>query len=102
MKYQLVVQFSEEIYGDLNWIADLVKRLDESIVAAEVDGHDMGSGEVNIFIHTNNPVNTFQITKNILEETGVELKNIKAAYRVVSEEHYVPLWPEILVDFKIS
>ena len=101
MKYQLVVQLSEEIYGNLDWLTELEDRLDESIVGAEVDGHDMGGGEVNIFIHTNNPVNSLQITKDILEEACVELNNIKAAYRVFSEEHYIPLWPENLVEFKI-
>lgn len=101
MKYQLVIQFPEEIYGDLDWIADLEDRLDESIVDAEVDGHDIGSGEMNIFIHSNNPVNTFQVAKNILEEDGVVLENIKAAYREIGEDHYIPLWPENMVDFKV-
>ena len=101
MKYQLVIQFPEELYGDLDWIADLENRLDESIVDAEVDGHDIGSGEVNIFIHANNPVNTFQTVKNILEEDDVVLENIKSAYREIGENNYIPLWPENLVDFKV-
>ncbi len=101
MKYQFVIQFPEELYGDLDWIADLEDRLDESMVDAEVDGHDMGSGEVNIFIHANNPINTFQIAKNILEEDGVELKNIKIAYREINGDNYIPLWPKNLVDFKV-
>ena len=101
MKYQLVIQFPEEMYADLDWIADLEDRLDASIVDAEVDGHDIGSGEVNIFIHANNPINTFQIAKNILEEDGVELNNIKIAYREISKNNYIPLWPENLVGFKV-
>ncbi len=101
MKYQLVIQFPEELYGDLEWIAEFEDRLDESIADAEVDGHDIGSGEVNIFIHTNNPDNTFQVSKNILEEESVDLGNITIAYREISGNHYIPLWPENLVDFKV-
>lgn len=101
MKYQLVIQFPEELYGDLEWIAEFEDRLDESIADAEVDGHDIGSGEENIFIHTNNPDNTFQVSKNILEEESVDLGNIKIAYREISGNHYIPLWPENLVDYKV-
>lgn len=101
MKYQLVIQLPEELYGDIDWIADLEDRLADLIVDAEVDGHDIGSGQVNIFIHSNNPVNTFQVVKNILEEDAVELEKLKAAYREIGEDFYIPLWPENLVDFKV-
>ncbi|MBX9703204.1 MAG: hypothetical protein K2X39_03535 [Silvanigrellaceae bacterium] len=102
MKYQLAIQFPEEIYGDLDWIAELEDRLDESLFDAEVDGHDIGSGQVNIFIHTNTPTNTFQIVKNILEEDDVDLEVTKAAYRESSKDDYIPLWPENLMDFEIT
>lgn len=95
MKYQLVIQFPEALYDDLE------DKLDEVLLDAEVDGHDIGSGEVNIFIHGNDPVNSFRIAKNILEDDGVELNNIKAAYRKLNGEHYIPLWPENLVDFTV-
>jgi len=35
---------------------DLIEKLGDS---ADVDGHDMGSGERNIFIFTSDPVRTF-------------------------------------------
>lgn len=101
MKYQLIIQFPEALYDDLDWIADLEDKLNEVLLDAEVDGHDIGSGEVNIFIHANDPVNSFRIAKSILEDDGVELNNIKAAYRKLNGEHYIPLWPENLVDFTV-
>lgn len=101
MKYQIVIQLPEALYDDLDWIADVEDKLDETLLNAEVDGHDIGSGEVNIFIHTNDPVNVFKIAKNILEEEGVSLENIKAAYREIIGEDYIPLWPENLSDFKV-
>lgn len=101
MKYQLVIQLPEETYGDLDWIADLEDHLDSSIVDAEVDGHDIGSGEVNIFIHANNVINIYKIVKSVLEVNGVELDNIKIAYREIDQNDYTPLWPENLVGFKV-
>ncbi|KTD59298.1 hypothetical protein [Legionella shakespearei] len=101
MKYQLVIQFPEHIYGDLDWIAEMEDRIDESLIDAEIDGHDIGNGEVNIFIHANNPINSFEVVKDILEGENIVLEGIKAAYRELSSDHYIPLWPENLVDFKV-
>lgn len=101
MKYQLVIQLPEALYGDLDWIAELEEQVNKSIVDAEVDGHDMGSGEVNVFIHANNPVITFQIAKNILQESGVEPQYIKAVDHAVGEDNYILLWPENLANFNV-
>ena len=102
MKYQLVMQFPEAIYGDLDYIAELEEKFDDSLVDAEVDGHDIGNGEVNIFIHTNHPMETFEATKNILEEEGLDFNAIKIAYREFANEQYIPIWPSDLTDFTIT
>lgn len=101
MKYQLIVQFPEDLYGDLEWIADLEERLAEHLPEAEIDGHDMGSGEVNIFIHTNHPVETFEVAKNVLREQGVLLEQIKVAYREMDAHHCICLWPRDLKVFNV-
>jgi hypothetical protein len=102
MKFQLVIQFpgghDEE---DFDLIANLEDRLDESLEDAEVDGHDIGSGEINIFIHTNDPRITLFTTKEILEEEQFDLAHVKIAYREIGAEKYIPLWPENLVEFKV-
>ena len=102
MKYQLVLQFSEELYGDLDWIIELENRLEACLVDAEVDGHDIGCGEINIFIHTNDPVATFEVAKNSLEENSAAFANVKVAYRNIQDGSYVCLWPKGLVEFKVS
>ena len=76
-------------------------RLNESLIDAEIDGHDIGSGEVNIFIHSNNPTNTLTLVKVILEEEGINLEHIKVAYREIGGNLYISLWPENLGDFKV-
>lgn len=96
------MQLQEKLYNDIDWIASTEDKLEESLPDAEIDGHDIGSGEINIFIHTNDPLNTFKMAKNVLEEGGLDLENIKMAYRELSSEKYIPLWPENLVDFNVA
>jgi len=102
MKYQLAIQFPEELFEEIDEIARMEDLLDESLVDAEVDGHDIGNGEINIFIHTNSPVNTFETVKNILEEESFNLNYLKIAYREIGTEQYIALWPEDLDKFSIS
>jgi hypothetical protein len=96
MKYQLVIQFPEELFDDINAIADMEDKIDESMVDAEVDGHDIGSGEINFFIHTNHPADTFKVVKSILENEGVNFEYVKITYREIANEHYIVLWPDDL------
>ena len=86
MRYQLVLQFTENLCGDLDCIIETEHRLIERLVHAEVDGHEIGNGEVNIFILTNNPVETFESVKNILESSGVDFENVKVAYKDLKNE----------------
>jgi len=55
MSYQLVLQVRGESLSDfdamMNLEQELAVELDD---IAEVDGHDMGCGEINIFILTSN------------------------------------------------
>jgi len=67
----------------------LLDALDES---AEVDGHDIGSGESNIFILAKDPRQAFELSRPILESVGL-LDSVRAAYRGTSEEHYTVIWP---------
>ncbi len=102
MKYQLVIQFPEAMFGDLDWIIEMEDRLAENLQNAEVDGHDIGSGEVNIFIHTNHPQQTFELVKNILQREEEVLENAKVAYRDFSGEEFYCLWPADLKVFDIA
>jgi hypothetical protein len=60
MKYQLVLQFFGDSLQDYDALVALEDRLIEALESAHVvDGHDFGSGEMNIFVHTNDPIAAF-------------------------------------------
>ncbi len=97
MQYQLVLQFPVAETTDmdqlLDRLSDIEDALDERLAElAEVDGHDLGSGEMNIFIHTDEPRKTFATAKATLEEFDWVL-NMVAAYRELTGDDYVRLWP---------
>lgn len=68
---------------------------------SEVDGHDAGSGEVNIFIHTNAPARVFDALKSMLADSGL-LTSARVAFREQSKGEYTVLWPEGLETFKVT
>ena len=66
----------------------------------EVDGHDAGSGEMNIFIHTDEPTVAFQRIKHLLG--GVDLSDAKAAFREMGKDDFTILYPTGLNHFAIT
>ena len=93
MKYQLVLQFPGESLDDF----DQLIKLEDNIAAilqqqADVDGHDFGSGEANIFILTNEPATVFERLVSLLETTS-KPRLSAAAYRDFDGEDYTVLWP---------
>jgi hypothetical protein len=94
MRYQLILQFRGDALADYNAMVALEDRLIEDLGhSAEVDGHDCGSGETNIFIFTSDPSATFWRVRQTLQQEG-RLQAVTAAYREVEGEHFTMLWPE--------
>ncbi|HEV2669067.1 MAG TPA: ABC transporter, partial [Blastocatellia bacterium] len=77
------------------------KLIENMSECGEVDGHDAGSGEVNIFILTDDPELTFGEAKAILRNSG-HWMSARVAYREIAKSHYVTLWPEGLTDFRVA
>ena len=94
MRYQLVLQFQGDSARDLDDLLKLEERLIDAVgVSAEVDGHDIGSGEANIFILTPSPEATFARVKPVLQAHNL-LRVVDAAYRPLTGENYIRVWPE--------
>ena len=61
MRYQLVLQFSAEGPQDFETLVDLEKLIAKRLPAdSNLDGHDFGSGEFNIFVLTDRPEESFR------------------------------------------
>ncbi len=101
-KYVFVLQMPAESINDY----DEMIALEEKIIGTignlgAVDGHDAGSGEMNIFIHTDSPKETFKRIEFVLRRSG-QLTKIKAAYRETGKDDYTVIHPPGLASFRIS
>lgn len=102
MTAQLVLQFATG--EDLDSFDRLI-RFEEELISvfgktAKVDGHDFGSGEMNIFILTEDPVATFTLVQQTHESIR-PAREMRAAYRLLYREDYVCLWPPELSHFDV-
>ena len=100
MQYQLVLQFPEKLI-DFNRLVEIEEDLARILKSSEIDGHDIGSGEVNFFILTNEPKDEFKRLKQYLIDKEL-LHSLKAAYRRTDKEEYVVLCPDSLTKFIIK
>jgi hypothetical protein len=91
---QLVLQLPGSSPEDF----DLLLSLEESLANAldgtphEVDGHDFGSGTMNIFIDTNDPAGAFALAKTVVDPAKYLM--LKAAFRAFEDDDYQLIWPE--------
>jgi hypothetical protein len=94
MDYQLVLQFRGDSLDDFNAVVALENELIEALSdAAEVDGHDVGSGETDIFIRTSDSEAAFSLAKPVLERAKY-LQTVTAAYREADGDRYTVIWPK--------
>jgi hypothetical protein len=102
MQFQLVIQFHRAAAGDFEKLASIEDALIEELGdSAEVDGHDIGSGEFNIFILTDNPTASFQRVRGLLRTVKPD-GEMNVAYRDINESGYTILWPPNSTEFKVA
>jgi hypothetical protein len=93
MNYLLVIQFDGASAENFDRLIVLEEELGLLLGAsATVDGHDFGLGEMNIFIFTEQPTRTFEKIHALLLDRDPS-HSMRAAYRDVSEDGFVILWP---------
>jgi hypothetical protein len=91
--YQLVLQFAP--WGDRSFddLIALEGRLEAIVdLEADVDGHDLGAGEANIFLFTRDPLRTVTHCMPAIAADGL-LPLLAAAFRKDGEEQYSRVWP---------
>lgn len=101
MKYQLVLRWTAHSMKDFDVMIEVEDELLERLSAeTAVDGHDAGSGEVNIFIRTDNPHIVFNELMTIIGHRDVWC-GARVAYRRSESDEYTVLWPEHLQAFRV-
>ena len=71
MTYQLVLQFPGDTLADYDALIAVEELLIVALAgSAEVDGHDCGAGETNLFVRTGDPRASFAQALAVLEPTG--------------------------------
>jgi len=101
MKYQLVLQWPSSSQADYDRLLSLEETITNGLGdVGIVDGHDIGSGEMNIFIHTDEPALAFQKAKQLLDPKK-DLRQLKAGYRDFDEDEYVTVYPQGLDHFSV-
>jgi hypothetical protein len=102
MRYQLVLQFRGDSLADYDVMVALEDELIVELADADVDGHDIRSGEINIFIFTSDPARTFQEARPVLARRQC-LHSVTAAYRHRAGEDYTVIWPEgFTQEFRVA
>ncbi|SRR6266404_6136596 len=101
MKYQLVLQWPAVSEADYDRMISLEEMIERGLGdVGIVDGHDIGSGEMNIFVHTDNPKPVFEKIKALLA-VGGHLQELKAGYRNFEEDEYTAVYPDGLKHFAV-
>ncbi|MCB1085471.1 MAG: hypothetical protein KDM63_00375, partial [Verrucomicrobiae bacterium] len=100
MKYQLVIQWPASSTLDYDALIEIEEILEEHL-SDRIDGHDAGSSEMNIFIHTDDAEKAFDEVREVLSANDFWV-DAKAAYREMESEDYVVLWPAGLKTFSIA
>lgn len=102
MRHILVLQWSGSTEVDFGALLEMEDVLEARFgEAGTVDGHDFGSGEMNLFIETDQPSEAFARAESILGDRA-EWAGVRAASREATGEFYEVLWPPGLSDFKIK
>ena len=65
-----------------------------------VDGHDVGAGEMNVFIHTDDRKGAFEKTMSLIQGK-YDLKELMVGYRNFEDDDY-PVFPPGLSVFRVA
>ena len=101
MKYKLVLPWPGVSVADYDRLILLEETIRDGLEdVGIVGGHDFVSGEMNIFVHTDNPKYAFEKIKAL---PGVEenLQGLKTGYRGFEEDEYTAVYPPGLKHFSV-
>lgn len=102
MQHILVLQWSGLAQADFEELVRMEHELEGSLGASSsMDGHDVGSGEMNIFIETDQPSRAFADVQKILGHWP-RWPDVRVAHRERNGDIYTVLWPAGQTKFRVK
>ena len=102
MRHILVLQWPGSSEADFEELVRMEDELERSLSeSAIVDGHDFGSGEMNIFIETDEPARAFAEIQAVLGQRP-RWADVRAAHREATGDTYTVLWPVGQTEFRVK
>ena len=102
MQHILVLQWPGSAEVDFEQLVRMEDELEGSLSESSiVDGHDVGSEEMNIFIGTDQPSRAFAEVQRILGHWP-RWPDVRVAHRERSGDIYTVLWPPGRTEFTVK
>ena len=93
MDYQLVIKFWRKSLPGQDAVAAIQGELKEALGdTATLDGYDINAKEINLFVVTPDPKNSFRRIKAVLGAHDM-MQGVSAAHRLVGGARFTSLWP---------
>ncbi|UNK48161.1 hypothetical protein MNR01_10265 [Lysobacter sp. S4-A87] len=93
MDYQLVIKFWRKSLADETFLATIEGELKQALGdSAELDGYDVSKNEINLFMVTADPRQSFRRAREVLQRMGL-VQGVSSAYRLVGGARFTSLWP---------
>jgi hypothetical protein len=91
--YQLVIQFPQDFFDSFDAMIAFEDQLIRCMPrTCLVDGHDIGAGTINFFVHTPAPLAAHRTFRKYLGTRVVE-RRLRIAYRPLDGDEFTNLWP---------
>jgi hypothetical protein len=93
MDYQLVIKFWRPSLSGETFLKDLADEMQRVLGdAAKLDGYDVSDKEINLFVMTPDPKQSFRRLKTVLERSD-NLRGVSAAFRLLGGAQFTSIWP---------
>ncbi len=93
MDYQLVIKFWRKSLADEAFLSTIESELKQALGdAVQLEGYDVSRNEINLFMVTADPKQSFRRARDVLERMGLE-RGVSSAYRLVGGARFTSLWP---------
>ena len=93
MDYQLIIKFWRKSLANEDFLATVEAELKQALGdKVELEGYDVSRDEINLFMLTADPRQSFRKARDVLERMGIE-NGVSSAYRLVGGAKFTSLWP---------